>query len=133
MYTVSTVTSPRTARVGDRVRTAVLGPQRVRRLDATALVLPGPGGLNAYGARLAPDADDFAAWDGVVLTLPRDGDPTHRVLVVDRYRQIYAVYDSADPDELPSGRELSEWFRFLATACPECGVLDEPARQGPTP
>ena len=28
--------------------------------------------------------------------------------------------------------ELSEWFRFLATACPECGVIDDPLLSGPT-
>ena len=28
---------------------------------------------------------------------------------------------------------LEEWFRFLATACPECGVIDDPVAFGPTP
>lgn len=133
MYAISTVSSPRTARVGDRLRTAVLGPRRARRLDATALLLPGRGGLDAYRQRLAAHATDFAAWDGVVVALEPDGDATHRLLIVDRYRQVYAVHDSADPDDLPSPSDLEEWFRFLATTCPECGVLDDPMRSGPTP
>ena len=38
-----------------------------------------------------------------------------------------------DADDLPGVGELSEWFRFLATACPECGVIDDPLLSGPTP
>jgi hypothetical protein len=133
VQTVSAVVAPRNARVGDRVPTAVLGPRPTRRLDATALLIPGRGGIDAYRTELAARAADLAAWDGLVVTTAPDDGATHRVLVVDRYRQVYALYDSADPVELPSARELEEWFRFLATACPECGVIDDPTRDGPTP
>jgi hypothetical protein len=133
MDTISVVAAPRNARVGDRVPTAVLGRRRARRLDATALLVPGRCGVDDYRAELASGAADFAAWDGVVVTTEPDGEATHRLLVVDRYRQVYAVYDSAESDGLPRARELEEWFRFLATACPECGVIDDPTREGPTP
>jgi hypothetical protein len=133
MSAISQIAAPRSARVGDRLRGEVLGSRRVRRLDATAVVVPGRGGLDAYRAGLAVHTADFAAWDGVVVTIPPDEAATHRLLVVDRYRQVYAVHDAADPEELPGANELEEWFRFLATACPECGVIDDPIREGPTP
>ena len=56
-----------------------------------------------------------------------------RLLVLDRYGQVYAVHDADDAVDLPDADALEEWFRFLATACPECGVIDEPPRYGPTP
>ncbi len=77
-------------------------------------------------------AGGFADWDGQVIVADPDGEVAHRLLVVDRYRQVYAVHDSADAGDLPDAHELSEWFRFLATACPECGVLDDPLLAGPT-
>ena len=133
MAAISPIATPRRARVGDRLRSEVLGPRRIRRLDATALLVPGRGGLDAYRADLASHTADFTAWDGVIVALEPDDAETHRLLVVDRYGQVYAVHDAADPDELPGANELEEWFRFLATACPECGVIDDPVMQGPTP
>lgn len=112
---------------------AALGPQRLRRLDATALLIPGVEGAAGYVARLRAGADAFAAWDGRVHVVAPDGNAQHRLLVVDRYRQVYGVHDEADADALPDVHELSEWFRFLATACPECGVIDDPLLSGPTP
>ena len=47
-------------------------------------------------------------------------------IVIDR---DYLLGDAAD---LPDAHELAEWFRFLATACPECGVLDDALLTGPT-
>ena len=128
------MTSPlRRARIGDRVPSALLGPMRTRRLDATAVLLPGSGDLHAYRRGLEAHADAFAAWDGLARIAEADGEPSHRLLVVDRYRQVYAVHDTADAGELPDADALVEWFRFLATACPECGVLDDPVLAGPTP
>ena len=95
--------------------------------------MPGRGGLDAYRAELASHSADFAAWDGVIVALDPGHAATHRLLVVDRYGQVYAVHDASDPDDLPGANELEEWFRFLATACPECGVIDDPLMQGPTP
>lgn len=103
------------------------------RLDARALLLPGRGDLAAYRRSLAAHGGDFAEWDGVVETGEPDGTAEHRLLVVDRYGQVYAVHDAINAADLPDAGALSEWFKFLATACPECGVIDDPVRVGPTP
>ncbi len=123
----------RSASVGDRVPSALLGPMRTRRLDATAVLVPGDGGLARYARSLKASAGRFAEWDGRLHVAETDGEPRHRLLVVDRYRQVYAIHDAADPGELPDADALTEWFRFLATACPECGVIDDPLLAGPTP
>lgn len=125
--------SLRELRVGERVPSRLLGPQRLRRLDATALLVPGTPEPVAYLASLARAADRFAAWDGRVHVAVADGQPAHRVLVVDRYRQVYALHEESTGEALPDVHALSEWFRFLSTACPECGVLDEALLAGPTP
>ena len=104
----------------------MLGSGRVRRLEATAFVIPGASDLRAYARELAARETEFAAWDGVVTWLEPDGDPAHLVAVADRYGQVYEVTTTADAAALPSTSALVEWFRFLATACPECGVLDDP-------
>ena len=116
----------RRARVGDLLPRRMLGSERVRRLEATAFVIPGSGDLQQYAHRLAERSKDFAAWDGIVTWLAQDGDPAHLVVVADRYGQVYEVTSTPDAAALPSTGALEEWFRFLATACPECGVLDDP-------
>lgn len=122
----------RRAKVGDLLADARLGSVRPRVLDATALILPGAGGLDEYVAALSERASDLAAWDGRLAVLPDQPEAAHRVLVVDRYGQVYAAFDG-EADALPDASALEEWFRFLATACPECGVLDDPIGRGWTP
>ncbi|HET6650616.1 MAG TPA: hypothetical protein VFH79_10735 [Candidatus Limnocylindria bacterium] len=126
----TTAAGPRDARVGDLLP---LDRVRARRIDATALLLPGTADTTAYTDALAARADDFAAWDGRVAERPPDGLEAHRLLILDRYGQVYAVHEAATTEELPDADALEEWFRFLATACPECGVIDDPSRYGPTP
>jgi hypothetical protein len=123
----------RSVRVGDVLPPDLLAPDRRRRLAATAVVLPGAQGLDEYQRRLEASAADFAAWDGAVRVLDCDGSADHRVVIVDRYSQVYDVTDSADAAGLPSAAAVEEWFKFLATACPECGVLDDPVASGPVP
>lgn len=101
-------------------------------LDATAVLVPGTDRPSAYVDELESRAADFASWDGRVVVTDPDGEPSHRLLVADRYNQVYAVHDATDASELPDVRALEEWFRFLATACPECGVIDDPLLTGPT-
>jgi hypothetical protein len=122
----------RRARVGDQLPRTVVDRRRARRLDATALLLPGVGPTDDYVTKLASAADDLALWDGRVEILPPDGEPDHRLAIVDRYGQVYAVHDAPDAADLPDVTAVAEWFRFLATACPECGVLDEAVLGGPT-
>lgn len=126
------VTDPaRSARVGDLL--TGLDRPTARRIDATALLLPGTGDLDAYRRSLEARSDDFGAWDGRLVVKRADGAARHRLLIVDRYGQVYAVHEATDPADLPDADALEEWFRFLATACPECGVIDDPVRVGPTP
>jgi hypothetical protein len=122
----------RQARVGDLLPAALVGTAGPRQLDATALLIPGAQETDAYLSRLAAAADEFAAWDGRVRVLDPDGEASHRLAIVDRYGQVYAVHDAEEAESLPDPAALSEWFRFLATACPECGVLDDPLLAGPT-
>jgi hypothetical protein len=123
--------SPRAARVGDLLPR--ISRRRVRRLEATAYLLPGSADAGPYIAALQPHADDFAAWDGELIVADADGERSHRLLILDRYGQVYAIHDADEADELPDANALEEWFRFLATACPECGVIDDPVLSGPTP
>lgn len=123
----------RTVRVGDVVASSLLGERRARRLDAQAILLPGTGGAEGYRATMEARRDDFGAWDGRFVARQPDGEPAHRLLIIDRYGQVYAIHDAADASALPDAHALEEWFRFLATACPECGVLDDPLLTGPTP
>jgi hypothetical protein len=125
--------APRDARVGDLLSSSVIPRRGARRLEATAVLLPGSGSTRGYRSELDSHAQAFAEWDGRVLVLDPDGAASHRLLVVDRYGQVYAVHEAADAMDLPPAGALHEWFRFLATACPECGVLDEAVLTGPTP
>jgi Mg-chelatase subunit ChlI len=122
----------RRAQVGDRIPSRVLPAARARVLDAAAVLVPGADRPEAFIGTLAAHADDFAAWDGRLVVTEPDGDEAHRLLIVDRYNQVYAVHDATDPSELPDAHAIEEWFRFLATACPECGVIDDPLLAGPT-
>jgi hypothetical protein len=116
----------RNAAVGSLLPPSVLGERSSRRLEATAFILPGRGDLAGYLSRLAAAREDFAGWDGRVVVLSTDGEAAHRVVIVDRYGQVYEATDAVDAADLPSTGDLREWFKFLATACPECGVLDDP-------
>jgi hypothetical protein len=122
----------RHANVGDLLPPTLVDRRRARRLDATALLLPGRQQTDAYLGGLSSRTEDFEAWDGMVAVLEPDGLPDHRLLIVDRYSQVYAVHEGRDASDLPDADALEEWFRFLATACPECGVIDDALISGPT-
>ena len=122
----------RDARVGDLLPPSVVDRRQTRRIDATAILIPGIGTTDGYRHSLAARAEDFASWDGRLEVAEPDGAADHRLLIVDRYNQVYAVTDAAEAIGLPDADAVEEWFRFLATACPECGVLDDPLTGGPT-
>ncbi len=48
------------------------------------------------------------------------------LVVADRWGQIYLLAATDRADELPTIDALEEWVKYLATQCPECGVIDEP-------
>ena len=123
----------RGAHVGDRLPRRLLDRASARRIDATALLVPGADHPTSRIEAWRATESEFSAWDGRVVVAESDGESEHRLLVVDRYGQVYAVHDAADADQLPDAEALAEWFRFLATACPECGVIDDPLLAGPTP
>jgi hypothetical protein len=129
---MATAINARQANVGDLLPPSVADRRRVRRLEATALLLPGRQQTDAYLDSLSSRARDFEAWDGAIAVLEPDGRPDHRLLIVDRYSQVYAVHERRDAADLPDADALEEWFRFLATACPECGVIDDALIGGPT-
>jgi hypothetical protein len=117
---------PAAVRVGDLLPRHLMASGRVRRIDAVAFVIPGHGDLVGYTRRLEARADEFAEWDGRISILGPGNASIHRVVIADRYGQVYDVTSSPDQADLPSSDDLAEWFRFLATACPECGVIDDP-------
>ena len=123
----------RSARTADLLPPATVDFGPARRLDATAFVLPGARPIRRYLETLARADADIAAWDGRVEVLERDELLPHRVVIVDRYGQVYEATDAEHADALPDAHALEEWFRFLATACPECGVLDDPRERSWTP
>ncbi|HEX2141865.1 MAG TPA: hypothetical protein VHK28_06255 [Candidatus Limnocylindria bacterium] len=123
----------RGARVGDLLPD-VVEQASVRRNEATAILQPGPPGhLDRYLRELDEARAEFEPWDGRVVSLQPDGQGDHRLLILDRYGQVYEVTDAPDAAALPDAHNLAEWFRFLATACPECGVIDDPIGRGWVP
>jgi hypothetical protein len=116
----------RAATVGQLLPSRAVRTGRARRIDAVAFVLPGRADLGGYAGELRDRTDDFAAWDGRVVVLEPDGQPEHRVAIVDRYGQVYETTEAPDASSLPDADAIEEWFKFLATACPECGVIDDP-------
>lgn len=112
--------------VGDLLPARALRPRRARVLDATVFVVPGASGVAAYRDDIASAEAELRAWDGRVVILEPDGRRAYRLVIADRYGQVYHCADASDEASLPRSAELVEWFRFLATACPECGVIDDP-------
>ena len=86
----------RAVTVGDRIADRVVGERPTRRLEASAIVVPGHGGLSGYLGTLKAHTDDFMAWDGRVVAFEPDGEPEHRVVVIDRYGQVYEAVTSGE-------------------------------------
>lgn len=116
----------RTAGVGDVLPSSVVVPASRRGVESAAVLLPGAAPLDDYVAGLRSAEAEFRQWDGRLVIEPPDGHPQHRLLIVDRYGQVYWTGEAEAADGLLPPDELREWFKFLATACPECGVLDDP-------
>jgi hypothetical protein len=96
-----------------------------------------------YRDELIAARPDFDAWDGQLFVAePGEGreeqgrargDATHhgavtvpdpiggapRVVVADRFGDVYHVQEGGPAHELPEPRALEEWLRFIATQCPE--------------
>jgi hypothetical protein len=120
----------RRARISDLLPPDMIDFGRARRLDATAFLLSGASALDGYPARLGSSRDDFAAWDGRVVVMAADGAADHRVLIVNRYGQVYEAIDVRDASSQPGVAALGEWFKFLATACPGDGAVPDTGGPG---
>lgn len=48
------------------------------------------------------------------------------LIIADRWGVVYHAVATHAVADLPEPDEIEEWVRFLATQCPECGVIDEP-------
>ncbi|HSL72589.1 MAG TPA: hypothetical protein VK864_20230 [Longimicrobiales bacterium] len=48
------------------------------------------------------------------------------LIIADRWGVVYHAVATQAMTDLPGPDEIEEWVRFLATQCPECGVIDEP-------
>jgi hypothetical protein len=89
-----------------------------------------------YARRLQEAISAFAAWDGqLVLALPDRADHeatvagtstvpdtfggAPRIVVADRFGQIFHVEEGGPAHQLSEPRALEDWLRFLATQCPE--------------
>jgi hypothetical protein len=74
------------------------------------------------------------AADSLALVTRTNGEAEHcgvrkgedAVIIADRWGQIYHIARGQGADALPDPSQIEEWFRFIDTQCPECGVPDEP-------
>jgi hypothetical protein len=48
------------------------------------------------------------------------------LIIADRWGIVYFAQTTMTFRDLPSSSEVELWLRYLATQCPECGVIDEP-------
>jgi hypothetical protein len=84
----------------------VLDPDRADQpLDAGRVVLDAGGRLRRW---LGVEADRWG------------------LFIADRWGVLYFATRQRHARGLPDARELREWVKFLATQCPECGVIDQP-------
>ncbi|MFW6205883.1 MAG: hypothetical protein ACOC5I_01460, partial [Gemmatimonadota bacterium] len=100
------------------------------------------GSVRAVAPAGADAADAAALQDGLPSGVDVVTDPDRAflgrigvgngpvVLVADRYGQVFHRQDAGAEHAVVEPRELEEWLRYLATQCPECGVLDQPGRAG---
>jgi hypothetical protein len=58
-------------------------------------------------------------WDGF-------GVDDSALMIADRWGIVYFAKGTTTFDDLPPLDDVVEWARYLATQCPECGVIDEP-------
>ena len=85
--------------------------------EAAALVAASDGA----GARVAIDPG------GALRERVGVDEASWALVVADRWGIVYHVARANGPEALPDMAELREWAKFLATQCPECGVIDWPA------
>jgi peroxiredoxin len=82
----------------------------------------GDASMRAYADRLARRERDVTAHDAryVVTHDVVPGVPHPGVTIVDRWGEVYAVFDGASASDLPAADEVVEWLRYIHHECPEC-------------
>ncbi|MGH7462112.1 MAG: hypothetical protein ACREMA_13960 [Longimicrobiales bacterium] len=73
------------------------------------------------GGQLTTAMAPASAWEALGIG-PHDG----ALIITDRWSVIYVARSTRTFSDLPPVTEVEEWLRYLATQCPECGVIDEP-------
>jgi hypothetical protein len=116
---------------------AAAAPQPTPRDALVLVLLPRDSSAWAgYVAALDDAAADIRHWYARIVVAPAGAasgvlglDPrSAALLIVDRYGQVYHVAEAGEDGQLPDVAEIEQWTRFLATQCPECGVIDEPGQ-----
>lgn len=87
--------------------------------DATAETAAIPSGGSARSLAVVTETMGEAEHCGV-------GAGDDAILIADRWGEIYHGARGDSPAVLPGPGEITEWLKFLATQCPECGVPDHP-------
>jgi hypothetical protein len=90
--------------------------------QVVVIVTGAPGGVRAAVPRLAAATEE----QPVLREMLGVQHGRAVLLIVDRYGQIYHRASGARAEDLTPVSEIEEWVTFLATQCPECGVIDEP-------
>ena len=50
------------------------------------------------------------------------------LIIADRWGEVYFAQQTETFADMLSPEQVEEWVRYLATQCPECGVIDESGR-----
>jgi hypothetical protein len=64
---------------------------------------------------------DSGQWDALGVPAGESA-----LIIADRWGEVYVARHSTSVSDFPAASEIEQWVRFLATQCPECGVIDEP-------
>ena len=72
-------------------------------------------------SKLTTAATSSSDWNALGIK-PEDS----ALIITDRWSVVYVAQCTRTFTDLPSVGEVEEWLRYLATQCPECGVIDEP-------
>ena len=62
-----------------------------------------------------------SAWEALGI-----GPDDNALIITDRWSVVYVARRGRAITDLPPVPEVEDWLRYLATQCPECGVIDEP-------
>jgi len=97
--------------------------ERLRAWYGRPLLVTGAGGGSPLRRPHLPVLNDR---EGSLRSRSGAGGKAGALVVADRWGQIYLLTATEQAGDLPAIDALEEWVKYLATQCPECGVIDEP-------